>query len=106
MSAELRGEVVRVAAELEHRGLNHNSAGNVSARSGSNFLITPSGLSASTLAPDDVVELDLTGAEVAGSRRPSSATSSAERSSIGIDAPSGHDQSTVDHGNATWNGMP
>ena len=72
MSAELRRDVVRVAAELEHRGLNHNSAGNVSARSGSNFLITPSGLPASTLVPDDVVELDLTGAQVAGSRRPSS----------------------------------
>jgi L-fuculose-phosphate aldolase len=72
VSAELRGEVVRVAAELEHRGLNHNSAGNVSARSGPNFLITPSGLPASTLAPDDIVELDLDGVQVSGSRRPSS----------------------------------
>ncbi len=72
MSAALRRDVVRIAAELERRGMNHNSAGNVSARSGSTFLITPSGLPASTLVPDDVVELDLTGAQVAGSRRPSS----------------------------------
>ena len=72
MTAELRRDVVRVAGELERRGLNHNSAGNVSARSGPNFLITPSGLPASTLAAADVVELDLTGAQVAGSRRPSS----------------------------------
>ena len=72
MTTDLRGEVVWVAAELEHRGLNHNSAGNVSARSGPNFLVTPSGIAANALVPDDIVELDLTGVLVAGSRRPSS----------------------------------
>ncbi len=72
VSTDARRDVVRVAAELEDRGLNHNSTGNVSTRCGPNLLVTPSGIAARALVPDDIVELDLDGVQVAGSRRPSS----------------------------------
>ncbi|MGD9704838.1 MAG: class II aldolase/adducin family protein [Acidimicrobiia bacterium] len=61
MNDGLRGDIVRVAAELERRGLNHNSAGNVSARLGADMLVTPSGIPAGAMQPADIVHLALDG---------------------------------------------
>lgn len=70
--AELRAAVVGVVRELERRGLNHNTAGNVSVRHGEHVLVTPSGVPCDRLMPDDVVELDGAGVPLPGQRVPTS----------------------------------
>ena len=73
MTANLRRAVVDAAIELERRGLNHNTAGNVSVRVGDGLLVTPTGIPAAMLVPDDIVELDAGGdARPGQSRRPTS----------------------------------
>lgn len=59
---EVSGEMVRDASRrLETWGLNRSAAGNVSARSGPVFLITPSGVAPAMMAAEDVVTMDLAG---------------------------------------------
>jgi len=63
--------VVTVYREIGRRGLIAGSSGNVSHRTPSGMVITPSGCSAETLEPDAVVPMTLAG-EAAGTRAPSS----------------------------------
>jgi len=58
---ELRRELVRITQRLDAIGLNRGSSGNVSARCGEGFLITPSGMGADGLGEDDLVFVDLAG---------------------------------------------
>lgn len=68
----LRAAVVETVRELERRGLNHNTAGNVSVRHGANLLVTPSGIAGDRLAASDVVELSSLGEPLPGQRVPTS----------------------------------
>jgi len=69
--SELRRKVLDTARALAEAGLNKGSAGNVSARCGEGFLVTPSGLAyEKTLAPD-IVLMDMDGG-FEGRRNPSS----------------------------------
>ena len=66
-----REQIVDAVRFLEEKGLNHNSAGNVSVRFGDGALITPAGGRSSWLTPDEIVHMSLDG-EVRGSGKPSS----------------------------------
>ncbi len=69
---EVSGADVHSAARrLEACGLNRGAAGNVSARRGTAFLITPSGLEPDACTPDDMVLVDHDGRS-AGRLKPSS----------------------------------
>ncbi|MBK9160633.1 MAG: class II aldolase/adducin family protein [Nitrosomonadales bacterium] len=68
---ELRDELVRIAKKLDVQGLNRGTAGNLSARHGSGFLVTPSGMDAEELTADDIVFVDFDGS-TQGRWRPSS----------------------------------
>lgn len=67
----LRHDLINTALALSRLGLNKGTAGNVSARSGDGYLITPSGVPAEKLAPADLVFMDFDGI-VEGRRAPSS----------------------------------
>jgi L-fuculose-phosphate aldolase len=68
---ELRQQIVAVYREISRRGLIAGSSGNVSHRTNDGMIITPSGCSAETLAPDSLVTMTLQGT-VQGSAAPSS----------------------------------
>ena len=70
--AALRVELVHVAQALDRAGLCPSTSGNVSARWRDGLLITPTGLPYAKMRPEDVVELDLSGARRAGTLDPSS----------------------------------
>ena len=57
-----RRALVTLYRELAQRGMNTGSSGNVSARTRDGMLITPSGCSAETLRPSDLVGMSLDGA--------------------------------------------
>jgi len=57
----LRGEIIRTCLAMEARGINQGTSGNVSARWGEGLLITPSGLAYATMAPEDIVYLEMDG---------------------------------------------
>jgi L-fuculose-phosphate aldolase len=66
---------VHAALEMERLGINQGTSGNISARCGEGFLITPSGVSAADLRADAIVWLPLdvaADAPVFAARRPSS----------------------------------
>ncbi len=65
-----RAAVVACAQRLDRLGLNHASAGNVGLRWGDGALVTPSGVPAADLRPDDVVRLDADGRPAPGQLRP------------------------------------
>ena len=66
-------EALRSAAlRLEEAGLNHNSSGNLGVRVGKGVLVTPTGIPASALMPEDGVLLDLDGTRLDGARLPTS----------------------------------
>lgn len=69
--AALRCEMVEVARELDARGLNRGTSGNVGARCGDGLLVTPSGVPARELTAQALVLLSAAG-EAAGPGRPSS----------------------------------
>lgn len=69
--AHLRAEVIKTARSLTDLGLNKGTAGNVSVRCDDGFLVTPSGMPAAALAPQDIVWIGFDG-RVEGSRAPSS----------------------------------
>lgn len=56
--------LVDAARRLETLGLNHNSSGNLSVRVGELVLVTPSGVPAMSLEPEDGVLLTLDGATI------------------------------------------
>jgi L-fuculose-phosphate aldolase len=53
----LREEIIRTALEMNARGINQGTSGNVSARVEDGFLITPSGMPYEDLRPEDIVEM-------------------------------------------------
>jgi len=70
-ASSLRLSLASLARESVHCGLNQGASGNVSVRSRTGFLITPSGENMASLTADDMVEMSLDGA-VEGVGRPSS----------------------------------
>jgi L-fuculose-phosphate aldolase len=71
VSDDTRRQIVAVYREIDRRGLIVASAGNVSHRTDSGMIITPSGCSAETLAPALLVAMTLDG-DVRGDTTPSS----------------------------------
>jgi L-fuculose-phosphate aldolase len=70
--AVLRAEIVAVAQAIDKAGFCPSKSGNVSARSGEGFLITPSVLPYAQTKPEDLIHLSLEGAVLEGARKPSS----------------------------------
>jgi L-fuculose-phosphate aldolase len=68
----LREEIVAVAQAIDKAGFCPSKSGNVSARFGDGFLITPSGLPYARTKPEDLIYLSLDGTVLSGSRKPSS----------------------------------
>jgi L-fuculose-phosphate aldolase len=62
-TADLDTRLTLVAAmrELIAQGLSQGTSGNVSIRHGAGFLVTPSGIPADALAPEDIVPMDMDG---------------------------------------------
>ena len=57
-----RQAIVDTMRQLLSLGLSQGTSGNVSVRSEAGFLVTPSGIPAEALEPDDIVEMSLEGA--------------------------------------------
>jgi L-fuculose-phosphate aldolase len=70
-SRDLRQAVIATALDMNALGINRGKSGNVSARTDTGFLITPSGMPYADIAPDDVVAMGLDGSADAR-RKPSS----------------------------------
>lgn len=68
----LSAEVIRTATEMNRLGINNGSSGNVSARQGDGFLITPTGMVYAELTDSDLVSMSLAGEVTDGFRLPSS----------------------------------
>lgn len=68
---ELRNKLLQTSNKLATHGLNKGTAGNVSVRAKSGFLITPSGLAAEDMTTGDPVWMDFSGAWQS-TRQPSS----------------------------------
>lgn len=64
--------VIDTALAMERKGINQGKSGNVSARFGNGFLITPTGMEYEYLTPNDIVWMGLDGAVPMGQRAPSS----------------------------------
>lgn len=56
-----RQALAAATVALTSQGLNHGSTGNISLRHGDGLLITPTGATAETITPGDIVEIDLNG---------------------------------------------
>lgn len=69
--ASLRADIIDTARRMNALGINQGQSGNVSARYGAGFLVTPSGTPYDALGPDDIVQVALDGTAT-GSRPPSS----------------------------------
>lgn len=67
---ELRKRMVETCRQMNAQGINQGTSGNLSARFGDGFLITPSSLPYDSMEPGDLVEMDFSGTYVG--RRPSS----------------------------------
>jgi L-fuculose-phosphate aldolase len=67
----LRKQIIATALRMNELGINRGRSGNVSARSDSGFLVTPSGLAYEETGPDDVAAVTLAG-DASGPRNPSS----------------------------------
>lgn len=67
----LREAIVSTAVAMNASGINRGRSGNVSARWGEGFLVTPSGLRYEETTRDDIIEMTLDG-EARGRRVPSS----------------------------------
>jgi 3-dehydro-4-phosphotetronate decarboxylase len=65
---QLREEICRVGRSLFDRGYVHATAGNISVRLGSGFLITPTDACLGTLDPARLAKLDAQGDQIAGDR--------------------------------------
>ena len=71
--ADARRTLVGAARRLEESGLNHNASGNLSLRADRGILVTPTGIPASLMEPDDGVMLAADGTPLdAGARLPTS----------------------------------
>jgi 3-dehydro-4-phosphotetronate decarboxylase len=68
MTNALREEICRIGASLYARGLVHASAGNISVRTGSGFLATPTDACLGRLDPARLAEVDAEGVQRSGDR--------------------------------------
>ena len=68
MSGALREEICRVGASLFARGYVHATAGNISVRTDSGFIITPTDACLGALDPARLAEVDAHGTQVGGER--------------------------------------
>ncbi len=68
----LRRRMVEVMQAMDERGLNRGTSGNVSARCGEAMLVTPSGIPAGRLAPEQMVLIQPDGTTAEGALKPSS----------------------------------
>lgn len=73
-AAALRAEIIAAARALGPADLGVNRSGNVSARFGAGFLITPTGAPYETLTPDQIAFVTLAEGEASGPLTPSSET--------------------------------
>jgi L-fuculose-phosphate aldolase len=69
--AGLRKEIVAAARRMNALGINQGASGNVSARVGRGFLITPSALAYEAMSAGDIVKISAAG-KASGARTPSS----------------------------------
>lgn len=70
-STSLRLKILEAATRLTQLGLNKGTAGNISVRWDDGFLITPSGIPAARVHPEDIAAMDMDG-HWNGRRKPSS----------------------------------
>lgn len=68
---DLRAAVLDTARAMNAAGINRGTAGNVSARSGGGFLVTPTGMAYDACQPEDMVPVAMDGT-ASGRRKPSS----------------------------------
>lgn len=68
---QLRAAVADASRMTVEQGLNRGSSGNVSARHGNGFLVTPSGLPSASIRPEQIVAMTMEG-EARGELAPSS----------------------------------
>lgn len=68
MTAALREEICRVGASLFARGYVHATAGNISVRTDTGFIITPTDACLGRLDPARLAELDAHGIQIGGDR--------------------------------------
>ena len=68
----LRAEIISTAQRMGSSGLTPGKSGNVSARTDSGMLITPTGMPYGELKPSDIVAVRMDGTAMAGQRVPSS----------------------------------
>ncbi len=61
METQLRQQMLEVSRELVRHGLNRGTSGNVGARCGEHFLVTPSGVPADEMSPASMVNMDFSG---------------------------------------------
>jgi ribulose-5-phosphate 4-epimerase/fuculose-1-phosphate aldolase len=66
--ADLRGEMVALARSLFQRGYSVGSAGNISARFGDGFLMTPTNSSLGSLEPERLSRLDAAWSHIGGDK--------------------------------------
>ena len=69
-SRQLRERLIQTACEMNRRGLNQGTSGNISVRCNEGMLITPSGVPYEDLSPDSIVLVDEAGRAIGG--KPSS----------------------------------
>lgn len=67
----IRLEMLKASRRLAELGLNRGASGNLSVRSGSGFLVTPSAMPPEIMKPEDMVGMDFGGHVIEG-ERPSS----------------------------------
>jgi len=72
MTMRLRDDLVSSAKRMSTLGLTPGTSGNVSVRTSSGLLITPSGIPYPDLVPDDIVDIKTDGTIRSGQRTPSS----------------------------------
>ncbi|MBU4436452.1 MAG: class II aldolase/adducin family protein [Alphaproteobacteria bacterium] len=68
----LRLRMAQVMKAMDDRGLNRGTSGNVSARCGAAMLVTPSGVPAALLTPEQMVLVQADGSTAPGALKPSS----------------------------------
>ena len=66
----LRQQIIATALRMNELRINRGRSGNVSARAGDGFLVTPSGLPYEETRPDDIAAVTLAG-QASGPRQPS-----------------------------------
>jgi L-ribulose-5-phosphate 4-epimerase len=66
----LRQQIIATALRMNELRINRGRSGNVSARAGEGFLVTPSGLSYEETRPEDIAAVTLAG-DASGPRQPS-----------------------------------